>query len=203
MERIRNVGIFGHGDAGKTTLSEAMLFCMGETTRLGSVDDGTTMSDYTKAETERKISIQASVLRGHWKDHPITLLDTPGFFDFVGEVVSSLRVVDLALFSINASSGADVGTDRVWGMAKNLELPRMFFVSKLNREHVNWNRILADLQERYSDRAAPLQFPLETGSSRETAPGNLSRKSSMANPKCVRKSFAPSSWNWRRKRTMN
>jgi elongation factor G len=163
MERIRNIGIFGHGDSGKTTLSEAMLFCMGETTRLGSVDDGTTMSDYTKAETERKISIQASVLRGHWKDHPITLLDTPGFFDFVGEVVSSLRVVDLALFSINASSGADVGTDRVWGMAKNLELPRMFFVSKLNREHVNWNRILADLQERYSDRAAPLQFPLETG----------------------------------------
>ncbi|MFH1010249.1 MAG: elongation factor G [bacterium] len=163
MERIRNLGIFGHGDAGKTTLTEAMLFSMGETTRLGTVDDGTTLSDYTKAEIERKISIQASVLRGHWKDHPITLLDTPGSFDFVGEVVSSLRVVDLALFSINASSGADVGTDRIWSMVKKQELPRLFFVSKLNREHVNWNRILADVQERFGDRASPVQFPIETG----------------------------------------
>ncbi len=163
IDHFRNIGIFGHGDAGKTTLAEALLFSMGEGTRLGSIDDGTTHSDYTKAEIERKISIQASVLRGDWKDHTITLFDTPGFFDFVGEVVSSLRVVDLALFSINGSSGADVGTDRIWDMAGNLDLPRMFFVSKLNRDHINWDNIIEGIQERFTDRACLVQFPLETG----------------------------------------
>jgi len=163
VERIRNIGIFGHGDAGKTALAEAMLFSMGEMTRIGTIDDGTTLSDSTKAEIERKISIQASVLRGQWKDHPITVIDTPGFSDFVGEVISALRVIDLALFSVNASSGADVGTDRIWDMAKKLSLPRLFFISKLNREHINWERVVADMQERYSDRACLVQFPLETG----------------------------------------
>lgn len=163
IDRIRNIGIFGHGDAGKTTLAEAFLFSMGETTRIGTIEDGTTHSDYTKAELERKISIQACVLRGNWKDHQITIIDTPGFFDFVGEVVSSLRVVDMALFSINASSGVDVGTDRIWEMTQKLELPRMFFISKLNREHTNWDGIIGDMQARYGDRACPVQFPLETG----------------------------------------
>jgi elongation factor G len=162
-DRIRNIGIFGHGDAGKTTLAEAMLFSMGESTRIGSIEDGTTLSDYTKAEVERKISIQASVLRGIWKDHQITVIDTPGFFDFVGEVVSSLRIVDLALFSVNASSGVDVGTDRIWEMTEKLDLPRMFFVSKLNRDHVDWDGIIADIHVRYGNRAYPVQFPLETG----------------------------------------
>lgn len=163
LDRIRNIGVFGHGDAGKTTLAEAMLFSMGESTRIGSIEDGTTLSDYTKAEIERKISIQASVLRGTWKDYQMTVIDTPGFFDFVGEVVSSLRVVDLALFSINASSGVDVGTDRIWEMTARLDLPRMFFVSKLNREHVDWDGIIADIHLRHGNRACPVQFPLETG----------------------------------------
>jgi len=163
LDRIRNIGVFGHGDAGKTTLAEAMLFSMGESTRIGSIEDGTTLSDYTKAEIERKISIQASVLRGIWKDHQMTVIDTPGFFDFVGEVVSSLRVVDLALFSVNASSGVDVGTDRIWEMTGKLDLPRMFFISKLNREHVDWDGIIADIHLRYGNRACPVQFPLETG----------------------------------------
>ena len=128
-EKIRNVGLFGHGHSGKTMLAEAMLFSMGAITRMGKIEDGTTVSDFNKQEAERQMSITASLLRGGHKDHVINIVDAPGFSDFIGEVYSSLRAVDLALLVVDASTGHDIGHSRAFSMASVIQLPRMVFVS--------------------------------------------------------------------------
>jgi elongation factor G len=164
-DKIRNVGLFGHGHSGKTLLSEAMLFAMGVVTRMGKVEDGSTVSDYSKQELERQMSISASVLRGSYRDHVINIVDTPGFADFVGEVFSSLRAVDLALLVVDGSTGHDIGHSRVFTMAEQIKLPRMFFVSKLDREHVKWSETIHNLVEEFGIRVKVVEFPVNAGPS--------------------------------------
>jgi small GTP-binding protein len=117
VERIRNVGLFSHGGAGKTSLSEAMLYSSKAISRLGRVEDGNTVSDWDPEEARRSMSISTSILPIEWRDHKINLLDTPGYADFVGEVKCAMRVVDLALILVDASAGAEVGTEYAWRFA--------------------------------------------------------------------------------------
>lgn len=162
-EKIRNIGLFGHGHSGKTITAEAMLFTMGVTTRLGKIEDGTTVSDYSKQEHERQMSISASVLRGNYRDHVINILDTPGFADFIGEVYSSIRAIDTVMLVVDGSTGHDMGHTRVFALAQEYQLPRVFFVSKLDREHTEWQKTIDDMVQEFGDRVQPVEFPVNPG----------------------------------------
>lgn len=155
--------MFGHGHSGKTMLTEALMFNVGAATRIGRIEDGSTLSDFNKQEVERQMSISASVLRGNHKGHAINVIDVPGFADFFGEVVSSLRVVDLALLVVDGSTGHDIGHSRVFEMCRDTGLPAAFFISKLDREHTKWEEILHDLTEEFGSGVQPMQFPVNAG----------------------------------------
>jgi len=127
VDKIRNVGLFSHGGVGKTSLAEAMLFSAGETNRLGTIEDGTTVSDYSSDEIERKISISLSLLHLQWKNHKLNVLDTPGYSDFIGEVISAVQVCDAAVILLNAVAGVEVGTETVFQLADEKKLARLFF----------------------------------------------------------------------------
>ena len=159
-ERLRNVTLLSHGGAGKTALSEAMLYRAGVTSRMGSTDEGTTTSDYEPEETKRNASIQASVLPCPWREHKINVIDTPGYADFRGEVVSGLRVADGAVVVVAGTSGTEVGTQQMWQMAENRKLPRLIFISKMDRENVDFQRVLDALVESFGRRCIALQVPI-------------------------------------------
>lgn len=162
-DKIRNVGLVSHGGVGKTSLAEAMLFSAGETTRLGSVDEGTTISDYSQEEIDRKISISASLLQLQWKNHKLNILDTPGYSDFVGEVISSLRVCDAVTIVLSAVAGIEVGTETVHALAEERKIPRVFFVNRMDKEHANFQRVLDMLKKRFGNAVTALQFPVNEG----------------------------------------
>lgn len=162
-DKIRNVGIFGHGHSGKTMVAEAMMFAAGATTRMGKIEEGTTLSDYSKQEAERQVSIQSTLLRGNYKDHVINCVDAPGFADFVGEVVSTLRAVDMAMLVVDGSTGHDIGHSRVFEMAHDLGIPRLFFISKLDRDHVKWDETIEGLQEEFGSHVQVIDFPINAG----------------------------------------
>ncbi len=162
-EHIRNIGIAAHGGAGKTSLVEAMLFTMGETTRMGTIEQGNTASDYNEDEIERQISINTSILHGEWEKTKINIVDTPGYSDFFGDVVSGLRVVENVLLLVSASSGVEVGTEQVWDLARKYEKPVTFAINKLDRENLNFDQVVASLQERFGKNLILVQFPVETG----------------------------------------
>jgi len=117
-EHIRNIGLAAHGSAGKTSLSEAMLYTMSEITRMGAIDQGNTVSDHNEDEIERQISINASLLHGEWQKHKINIIDTPGYSDFFGDVVSGLYVVENVSIILSAASGVEVGTEQVWSLTE-------------------------------------------------------------------------------------
>lgn len=159
-DKLRNVALIAHGGAGKTSLAEAMLFVSGTTKRKGNVDEGTSILDYDPQEVQRKISINASVAPAEWKDCKINLIDTPGYFDFVGEVIGSLRVADGAIVVVCASSGVEVGTEKVWGYADDYGMPRMVFINKLDRENANFFAVVEKLREMYGQNVIPIQIPI-------------------------------------------
>jgi elongation factor G len=162
-ESIRNIGTGSHGGAGKTSLVEAMLFNMGTTTRLGSIELGNTISDYNDDEIERQISISASLLHGEWNKHKINLIDTPGFFDFFGDVISGLRGVENVLLLISAAAGIEVGSEQVWNLAQKYQKAVTFIINKLDRENIDFESIVESLRERFGHSIILTQFPLETG----------------------------------------
>ncbi len=162
-ENIRNVGTAAHGGSGKTSLVEAMLYTMGVTTRLGSVEQGNTQSDYNEDEIERQISISTSLLHGEWQKTKINIIDTPGYTDFFGDVVSSLRVVENVLLLVSASNGVEVGTEQVWELAEKYEKPVTFVINKLDRENLNFDKVVEELHERFGNKLQLVQLPLETG----------------------------------------
>jgi len=162
-EHIRNVGMAGHSGSGKTSLAEALLYHMGVTTRIGRVDQGNTISDYNADEIERQISINTSLLHGEWQDTKINLLDTPGFSDFFGDVVSAMRAADIMMIVVSAASGIEVGTERVRELADKYEMPRFYVINKLDRENVDFDAIYNDLRDRFGKKITLLQFPVETG----------------------------------------
>lgn len=159
-EHIRNVGLFSHGGAGKTSLAEALLFDSGTTSRLGRVEDGTTVSDYDPDEIKRHLSVSTSVLPIEWNDYKINLLDVPGYADFAGEMISAMRVVDGALIVVDASSGVEIGTENMWDLAAKNHVPCMLFANKMDRENANFAQTLESLRLAFGKRVAPVQFPI-------------------------------------------
>jgi len=163
IKEIRNLSLVGHGGVGKTSLAEAMLFSAGEISRLGRVDDGSTVSDYRQEETERKISIGASLLHCEWRGNKLNVVDTPGYADFTGEVKGALRVVDSAVVVLDSTSGVDVGTEKVWGYANDYNIPRLLFVNGLRKERADFDNVCRMVAERFTSSAIAVQFPAGKG----------------------------------------
>jgi elongation factor G len=157
---IRNVAVVGHGGCGKTSLVSAMLFDMGAVTRLGRVDDGTTVTDFDPDEVERKISLQTAVAYGEWRKSKVNLLDAPGYANFVSEARSALRVADAALVVVDSVAGVEVQTERVWGYAADYEIPRIIVVNRMDRERASFLRTLESLQGAFGRSVVPLAIPL-------------------------------------------
>jgi elongation factor G len=160
---IRNVGLVSHQSTGKSTLVEGMLFAAGAVTRLGTIDDGTTTSDYRQDEIERKISISAALMTVDWKKNKFNILDLPGYPDFIGEVHCAVRVTDLAVILLNGVSGIEVGTDMAWEILEKNKSPRLFFVNRLDKEHSSFKKVVAETQEAYGFGVIPVQFPVNEG----------------------------------------
>jgi len=159
-EKIRNVALVGHGGAGKTTLAEALLHRAGALNRLGRVEDGSTVCDHDAEEQRRGLSLSLALAPFEWKGHKVNLVDTPGYADFIGDVVTALRVVDLAVFVVSAVDGVEVQTEAIWREAARLGVPRMIFVNKLDRERASFERTLDQLRDRLGAGVAPLELPI-------------------------------------------
>lgn len=159
-DSIRNVAVIAHGGAGKTSLVDAALYDAGAGARQGKVDEGSSVSDYDPDEQKRRMSINLTPLPLEWRDAKITFLDTPGYADFVGEVMAGLRVADAAVLVVSAEKGVEVGAELVWGYADEHDLPRLVFVNKLDRENTSYDRALDSLRARFGPKAAPLTIPI-------------------------------------------
>ncbi|RRD94919.1 elongation factor G [Clostridiales bacterium COT073_COT-073] len=159
-ENIRNIALLGHGNSGKTTLAEAMAYVSGLTKRQGNVADGNTISDFDKEEIKRKISISASLIPIEWKNNKFNILDTPGYFDFAGEAKQAVRVADSAIIVINGKSGVEVGTEKAWEYAEEMNVAKMIYVSGMDDEHANLSKVLEQLKEIFGKSIAPIQVPI-------------------------------------------
>ena len=159
-DRIRNVVILGHGGAGKTSLTEAMAYLSGITSRMGSVTEGNTVSDYDKEEIKRKFSISTSVVPIIWGDIKVNILDTPGYFDFVGEVEEAASAADAAIIVVNGKSGVEVGTQKAWEICEKYKLPRMFFITNMDVDNASFRQVVEDLSNLYGKKIAPIHFPI-------------------------------------------
>ncbi|MCR5776243.1 MAG: elongation factor G [Lachnospiraceae bacterium] len=159
-DRIRNVALLGHGGAGKTSLVEAMAKISGLTTRVGRVEDGNTISDYTKEEQKRKFSISTSVIPIEWDNTKLNLFDTPGYFDFVGEVEEAMSAAASAIIVINGKAGVETGTKKAWDICDKYNLPRMIYVSNMDIDNASFKNVLEDLTTLYGKKIAPFHFPI-------------------------------------------
>ena len=159
-DAIRNVVLLSHYGAGKTSLAESMLFASGATTRLGSVDNGTTTSDYDPSEIDHHMSINLSLLSHEWKENKLNLIDTPGYADFTGEVKAALRVCEGAVVVVCAASGIEVGTEQVWNYTEEIKLPRLIFVNKMDRDNANFLQTVEQIQKTLAKRCLPVQLPI-------------------------------------------
>lgn len=159
-DKIRNVVLLGHGGCGKTSLVEAMAYLAGMTKRMGKVTDGNTISDYDKEEIKRLFSINTSVVPINWGDTKINVLDTPGYFDFVGEVEEAVSAADAAIIVISGKAGIEVGTKKAWELCERYNLPRMIFVSDMDIDEASYRQVVEDLQEMYGKRIAPFHLPI-------------------------------------------
>ena len=159
-DKIRNVVLLGHGGAGKTSLVEAMAYLSGITNRMGKISDGNTISDYDKEETKRLFSINTSVVPIIWDDVKINILDTPGYFDFVGEVEEAVSAADAAIIVVSGKNGIEVGTKKAWEICKKYKLPRMVFVTDMDIDNASYRQVVTDLQELYGKKIAPFHLPI-------------------------------------------
>ncbi len=159
-ENIRNVVLVGHGGSGKTTLAEAFLYRSGATTRMGKITDGNTVCDFEEEEIRKGISISTALAPVDWNGHKINVLDTPGYADFTSEMRAAMRVADLAIFVVSGVEGLEVQTEAAWNYADEIDLPRMVFVNKLDRENSSFRQTLDQMRERFGKAVAPLSLPL-------------------------------------------
>ena len=160
---IRNFAIVGHGASGKTCLAEAMLKIGGEINRLGTIEDGSTTSDYHPGEKSRQISIHSTPLHMEWMDKKFNMIDTPGYSDFIGEALGALSVVDMAVITIHAVNGVEVCTETMWSHASQLGIPKMLVVNGLDREHTKFDSILEQARKRFGNNVFPMQLPVNEG----------------------------------------
>jgi elongation factor G len=162
-EQIRNIALSGHSGAGKTLLAEAVLFNLGLTNRLGRIEDGTTVLDYDKEEIERQYSVRVSLLNGDWKSHRLNILDTPGYADFIAEAKGALRIADATVVILDAVTGVEIGTERVWNFAADFKLPRLLFINKMDRSDIVLEQVLEMCRERFGRQVVQLQLPVNLG----------------------------------------
>lgn len=159
-DRIRNVVLLGHGGAGKTSLVESMAFLSKMTTRMGKISDGNTISDFDKEEIKRQFSISTSIIPIEWENTKINLLDTPGYFDFVGETEEAVSAADCAIIVISGKNGIEVGTKKAWEICEKYNLPRIFFVTEMDIDSASFRQVVEDLQELYGKKIAPFHLPI-------------------------------------------
>ncbi len=159
-DKIRNVVLLGHGGCGKTSLVEAMAYLSGMTNRMGTVTDGNTISDYDKEEIKRQFSIHTSLIPIEWGDVKVNILDTPGYFDFVGEVEQAISVADAAIIVVSGKAGIETGTKRAWELCEKYKLPRMFFVTEMDIDNASYRQVVEDLQTLYGKKIAPFHLPI-------------------------------------------
>lgn len=162
-ERIRNVAVLGHGGSGKTSLVESLCFVSGTSKRHGKPDDGSAHTMHTPEEHAHGISIQLTPTYAEHLDTKINLLDTPGYLDFTGEALSAVRVADAAIIAVSATSGVEVGTERVWQYCEDRGIPRIFFISMMDKEHANFEGVYQQIKERLTERALPVEIPVGEG----------------------------------------
>lgn len=159
-EKIRNVALISHGGAGKTSLAEAMIYTSGAINRLGRVEAGTTTTDFDPEEIKRQITINTSLAPVEWNGMKVNILDTPGYFDFIGDVAGALRAADAAVVVVSAVSGVEVGTEKVWSYANENQLPRLVYISRMDKENANFDRALEQLQQFFGLNVVPVQVPI-------------------------------------------
>ncbi len=159
-DKIRNVVLLGHGGSGKTSLVEAMAYLSGITSRMGKVTDGNTVSDFGKEEQKRKFSISTSVVPIEWDGVKINVLDTPGFFDFVGEVEEAVSAADAAIIVVNGKSGIEVGTQKAWDLCEKYKLPRMIWVTNMDIDNASYRQVVEDMEALYGKKMAPFHLPI-------------------------------------------
>ncbi|HZG68670.1 MAG TPA: GTP-binding protein, partial [Herpetosiphonaceae bacterium] len=157
---IHNIGVFGHGGSGKTTLVEALLYTAKATTRLGRVEDGTTICDYDPDEQKRRMSVNLAVAPLEWKDNKITLIDVPGFADYASEVAAAMRVIDGAIIVVDAAAGVEVGTELVYQAARKANVPCLIFINKIDRENADFDRTGSQAHDLLDSSVIPMQIPI-------------------------------------------
>lgn len=162
-ERVRNVAVLGHGGSGKTTLVDALCFVAGSSRRHGSVDDGTALTMYTPEEIDHGLSMQASAAFAEWDDVKINLIDSPGYMDFTGEALAATRVADGAVVVLGATTGVEVGTEKVWEYCEDRGIPRLFFVSMMDKENADFDSAYSDIKEHLTDAVVPVEIPIGAG----------------------------------------
>lgn len=159
-EHVKCVALVGHGAEGKTTLTEAMLYCAKQIDRMGKVEDGSASMDYDPEEVKRHISINAGIASFQWNDSKINIIDAPGYFDFVGELIGSLHLADSAILVLSAASGLAVGTEKAYEYCETMSKPRMFFVNQMDKEHSDFDKAVVQLQSKYGNKVVPFQLPI-------------------------------------------
>ncbi len=159
-DKIRNVVLLGHGGAGKTSLVEAMAYLSGITSRMGKVSDKNTVSDYGKEEQSRGISISTSLVPIEWEGYKINILDTPGYFDFVGEVEEAMSAAGAAIIVVSGKAGVEVGTEKAWELCEKYNLPRIFYVDDMDIDNASFRQVVEDLTEKYGKKIAPFHLPI-------------------------------------------
>ena len=159
-DKIRNVCLLGHGGSGKTSLVEAMAYLSGITSRLGKVADGNTLSDYSKEEQKRQFSISTSVIPIEWEGHKINIMDTPGYFDFVGEVEEAMSAAGAAIIVVNGKAGVEVGTIKAWELCEKYKLPRIIYVSNMDVDNASFRQVVEDMTNLFGKKLAPFHLPI-------------------------------------------
>jgi len=160
---IRNVAVLGHGASGKTPLVDALAFVAGTSKRHGSVKDGTALTDYTADEIERKYSINLALAVAEWMETKVNLIDTPGYLDFTGDALAGVYAADAAVVVLAGTAGVEVGTEKVWDYCERRELPRLFFVSLMDKEHADFERVFNQIKERLTAKVIPVEIPVGEG----------------------------------------
>ncbi len=162
-QKIRNIAVLGHGGAGKTTVLEAAAFVTGVISRMGKVTDGSTISDFDKEETKRGFSLSMSLIPVEWEDIKINFLDTPGYFDFIGEAEAACSAADAAVIVINGKAGMQVGVQKAWDLCEKYNLPRLFFVTNMDDANANYVKVCEQLKDAFGTSIAPFQVPIREG----------------------------------------
>src|SRR5690606_22221352 len=162
-EQIRNVAVLGHGGSGKTTLVDALCFVAGSSRRHGNVREGTALTMYTPEEIGHGISMQVASAFAEWEGVKINLLDTPGYLDFTGEALAATRVADGAVVVLGATASVEVGTEKVWEYCSARGIPRLFFISMMDKEHADFEQVYRDIKETLTEKAVPVEIPIGAG----------------------------------------